>query len=85
MARPAKGHGVLDLAKACLKSSKTAEELREAQAVVLSLDFGLTIEQTSVIIGKSVRWTSKLRSNFIQRGALGLPTAPHGEEGIGRI
>jgi len=68
MARPAKGHEVLGLAKACLKSAKTTEELREAQAVVLPLDFGLSIEQTSKIIGKSVRWTTELRRSFIRRG-----------------
>jgi hypothetical protein len=68
MARPTRGQEVLEQAKACLTKAKTAEELRQAQAVVLPLEFGLTLQQTAKAIGKSVRWTTELRGEFIRRG-----------------
>ncbi len=68
MSRPAKGQEVLEKAKAFLAEAKTVEELRQAQAVVLPLEFGLSLRQTAEAIGKSPRWTSKLREEFIRRG-----------------
>jgi transposase len=68
MARPRRGKEVLEQAKGCLRAAKTAEELREAQAVVLPLEFGFTIEQAAQAIGKSVRRTTQLRGEFIRRG-----------------
>jgi len=66
MARPFRGHNVLEQAKSCLAKAKSADELRQAQAVVLPLEFGLSLQQTAEAIGKSVRWTSQLRSEFIR-------------------
>jgi len=39
--------------------------LRQAQAVVLPLDYGLSLEQTARIIGHSVGWTCRLRNRFL--------------------
>lgn len=68
MARPRRGKEVLEQARDALRKARRAEELREAQAVVLPLEFGLTLKQTAEVIGKSVRWTTQLRSEFIRRG-----------------
>jgi transposase len=68
MARPRRGKEVLEQAKGCLRAARTAEELREAQAVVLPLEYGLTLKQTAEAIGKSVRRTTQLRGEFIRRG-----------------
>jgi transposase len=68
MARPTKGKEVLEKAKDYLGKARTAEELRQARAVVLPLKFGLSLRQTAEAIGRSVRWTSQIRSEFIRRG-----------------
>jgi hypothetical protein len=47
MARTASGEEWLNEAKACLAKAKTVEELRQAQAVVLPLEFGLSLQQTA--------------------------------------
>lgn len=62
MARVASGMGQLDAAKSLLKSAKTAEEMREALAVVLPLEFGFSIEQTARAIGRSRGATCSLRT-----------------------
>lgn len=67
MARPTRGQEVLEQAKVCLAKAKTVEELRQAQAVVLPLEFDLSLQQTAEAIGKSVRWTTQLRGEFIRR------------------
>jgi transposase len=41
------------------------EQLRQAQAVVLPLDYGLSLAQTAGAIGRSVGWTSHLRNRFL--------------------
>jgi transposase len=68
MARKASGSEVLRQARACLSKAKTAEELRQAQAVVLPLQFGLSLEQTAQAIGVSVGWACQLRTRFIREG-----------------
>ena len=47
MARPAGGVEHVVAARELLRSAKTAEELRRAQAVLLPLDLGLSLEQTA--------------------------------------
>jgi transposase len=72
MSRPASGEGVLDQAKAWLSRARTVEQLRQAQAVVLPLAFGMTLEQTAQAIGVSVGWACRLRRRFVRTGgALG--------------
>lgn len=64
MARLAGGKEQLKTALALLKSAKTVEELRAAQAVVLPLELGLSLKQTACVIGRSVGATSTLRTQF---------------------
>ena len=64
MARKAGGSDQLEAATALLKSVKTAEELRAAQAIVLPLLLGLSLEQTAVAIGRSVSATCTMRTRF---------------------
>ncbi len=68
MARTASGKDVLEKAKEYLSKAKTAEELRQAQTVILPLEYGFFIEQTSAITGISVRWASHIRVEFIRSG-----------------
>ncbi|MBF0567223.1 MAG: winged helix-turn-helix domain-containing protein [Nitrospirae bacterium] len=64
MARSASGAEQLELAKEALRTAKTADELRVAQAVVLPLELGLSLEQTSKAIGRSVGVTCNLRMRY---------------------
>jgi transposase len=66
MARPASGRDVLEQAKQAIASARTVEQLRQAQAVVLPLEFGLTLPQTAQAIGVSVGWACRLRRGFAQ-------------------
>jgi transposase len=68
MARTASGEEWLNEAKACLAKAKTVEELRQAQAVVLPLEFGLSLQQTAQAIGVSVGWACQLRTRFVREG-----------------
>lgn len=68
MARTAGGAEVAKQARACLRKAKTAEELRQAQAVLLPLEHGLSLAQTARAIGVSTGWASQLRQQFIQAG-----------------
>jgi transposase len=47
-----------------LKKARTADELRAAQAIVLPLALGLSLEQTAVAIGRSVGATCTMRTRF---------------------
>ena len=66
MGRRSGGHDLLAIAKASLPKAKTIEGLRKLQAVVLPLEFGLTLEQTAQATGVSVGWVSQLRNRFIR-------------------
>ena len=66
MGRSASGVEFLERAKVCLSNARTVEELKAAQAVVLPLVFGLSLEQTAQAIGLSVGWTCQLRTRFIR-------------------
>ena len=72
MSRPASGKELLNKAKAFLKAAKTIEELRQAQAVILPLEFGFTMQQVSEIIGVSRGWACHLRTQFIHSDGLGI-------------
>ena len=71
MARPATGREFVNAAKEKIASAKTVDALRAAQALLLPLEFGLSLEQTAVVIGLSKSRTGKLRSRFqrIETGA----------------
>lgn len=64
MARKAGGADQLEVAQALLKTAKTAEELRAAQAIVLPLALGLSLEQTALAIGRSIGVTCTMRVRF---------------------
>jgi hypothetical protein len=52
IARPRKGRDVLVQAAKAIASVKTAVELRAAQAVMLSLQFGLSVARTAEATGE---------------------------------
>lgn len=68
MARTARGIEMVEKARELLSKARTADELRQAQAVVLPLKFGFSIEKTAAIIGVSKGWASQLRIKFIRSG-----------------
>jgi len=74
MSRTASGREFLDRAKACLKGARTIEELRQAQAVLLPLEFGLTLPQVAQALGLSPGWVCRLRTRFVREGQLNAPS-----------
>ena len=64
MARLATGATHLEAARNLLKSARTVEEMRVAQAVLLPLNLGLSLEQTAKAIGRSVGATCNMRTRF---------------------
>lgn len=79
MARPASGKEVLATARQALRVARTAEELRVAQAVILPLDYGLSMDQVAGILGVSKSWACKLRTRFIR--SCGKPVTPKPKPG----
>jgi transposase len=75
MARPASGEEHLELARNAVRIAKTADELRSAQALLLPLELGLSLEQTAIAIGRSKGKTCTLRTNYCKR-ATGRMAAP---------
>ena len=71
MARPARGAEVVELAQEMILRAKTIDELRQAQAVVLPLAYGLSLEQTARVIGQSKGWTCRLRNRFLAGETVG--------------
>lgn len=70
MARPARGHEFVDAAITQAAQAKTISELRMAQALLMPLKFGLSLDDTGVALGLSKSWTLRLRKRFgrIQSG-----------------
>lgn len=68
MSRKPSGAEILKKAMGCLPEAKTVNELRQAQAVILPLQFGLSLEQTAEAIGVSTGWACRLRTDFIRSG-----------------
>jgi len=66
MSRPASGKECIEAARKLFKSARTADELRMAQAVLLPLEMGLSLEQTAKIIGRSKGATCSMRTRFVQ-------------------
>jgi hypothetical protein len=64
MARRAGGADQLASARELLRTAKTADELRTAQAVLLPLELGLSLEQTAKAIGRSVGATCNIRTRY---------------------
>lgn len=70
MGRKAKGREILESARAYLSKAKTTEALRQAQAVVFPLEYGMTMEQTAKAIGVSPGWACQLRNRFMKEGSI---------------
>lgn len=75
MARTASGSEHVEAARELLRRAKTADELRQAQAVLLPLELGLSLEQTAQAIGRGVTATCTLRTRFckVADGVMALP------------
>lgn len=56
---------VVDMAREKLKSARTADELRRAQAVALPDIFGVDLEMAGAMIGKSRTSVARLRAEFL--------------------
>ena len=54
----------MEAARALLRHAKTADELRAAQAVLLPLELGLSLEQTAAAIGRSRTATCLVRTCY---------------------
>jgi transposase len=59
-----------------LTKAKTAEDLRQAQALILPLEYGFSIEQVAAVTGISRGWACQLRMRFIRNGGKPAQAAP---------
>jgi transposase len=75
MARTASGAEHVEAARQLLHQAKTAEQLRVAQAVLLPLELGLSLDETARAIGRSKSVTCTLRTRF-GKIATGVQAAP---------
>lgn len=73
MARKAGGMKDVEWAREQVAKARSADELRHAQAILLPLDLGLSLEQTAVAIGRSVSLTCKLRNRKRRERAKEIP------------
>ena len=77
MSRPASGDDkVLANAREVIACAQTVEQLRQAQAVVLPLDYGMSLADTAQVIGVSTGWACQLRRRFIHGRLAGAADAP---------
>ena len=77
MSRPASGSNrILMDAREAIASAQTVEQLRQAQAVVLPLDYAMSLADTAHVIGVSPGWACQLRRRFIRGHKVGAPDAP---------
>jgi transposase len=76
MARPARGIEFLAQAKEILEKAKTIEEFRQAQALILPLEYGFSIKQVAAVTGISRGWACQLRTRFIRNGGKPDDTTP---------
>jgi transposase len=70
MARIARGQDVLIKAQELLSKATTANDLRTLQAVILPLTNGMSTLETAKVIGRSPRWTTKVRNEFIRNAGM---------------
>ena len=77
MSRPASGDDeVLLSAREAIAAAQTVEQLRQAQAVVLPVDYGLSLADTAQVIGVSPGWACQLRRRFMHGQLAGATDAP---------
>lgn len=72
MARPPRGQEMLCIAQQQLSKTDDATALRILQAVVFPLEHGLSTQETARAIGRSPRWVTRARNEYI-RGAGAKP------------
>lgn len=76
MARRASGSDeALAHAYDLIAQATDVEQLRQAQAVVLPLAFGLDMQSTARAIGVSKGWACQLRTRFLRGQVVGAPQA----------
>ena len=71
MPRPPRGQEDVDRALQSITTATTIEQLRQVQAVLLPLRYGLSLEQTAEAIGVSRGWACRLRNQFIAGKVVG--------------
>ena len=77
MSRLASGdEAVLLKAREAIASAQTVKQLRQAQAVVLPLDYAMSLADTAQVIGVSPGWACQLRKRFMRGQVVGAPDAP---------
>jgi transposase len=77
MSRPASGdEEILSKARAAISTAQTVEQLRQAQAVVLPLDYAMNLADTAEVIGVSPGWACQLRRRFMLGQVAGAADAP---------
>ena len=77
MSRLASGdEAVLLKAREAMASAQTVKQLRQAQAVVLPLDYAMSLADTAQVIGVSPGWACQLRKRFMRGQVVGAPDAP---------
>jgi len=82
MARPARGREVLSNAREAVAKARTVQELRQAQSVLLPLEFGFSMEQVAAATGISKGWACQLRNSFIRSGCKGPHWQGDSEMGV---
>jgi transposase len=70
MARLARGKEVLEKAQQLLAQAKDTDELRILQAVVFPLANGMSTQETARAIGRSPRWVTQARNEFIRNAGI---------------
>ena len=77
MSRPASGDPeILQKAREAIATAQTAEQLRQAQAVVLPLDYAMSLADTAQVIGVSTGWACQLRRRFMLGHVAGAADVP---------
>jgi hypothetical protein len=71
MSRSFSGSEALPAARRAVRHAQSALELRQALAVVLPLDAGLSLQQTARVLGMSPGWVCQIRRRFIAATAAG--------------
>lgn len=80
MARTAGGQKDVAWAREQIAKARSADELRHAQAILLPLALGLSLEQTALAIGRSVSLTCKLRNRKRRERAQEIPVRKRKQE-----
>lgn len=83
MARVARGGDRVEEARQMLVGAKTLEQLRQAQSVVLPLDYGLSLEQTARAIGRSTPGPAGFEIAFYPERRLAMASVNRVEVAVG--